>query len=303
VFVGHALLAFGLVALLVGRRWPRERALRAGLVAALFATVPDVDVVYALVGVAGSLDGGSAVEGFWAASTVTHRGATHALPVGVVAAAAFAGWPDRRLAGPLLAGLGALALLLVGPLAGLVVGLFAVAGLAVGGVAGRWFEARTAAALAAAGLLTHPFGDLLTGEPPGLLFPFDVTVVAGRVEPFADPTLNLLAAFGVELGALWVGVWALGRLAGWRPRETVHPRAVAGVGYAGAVLLVPSPTVDAAYQFVFGVLAVGAVTAGPTPWLDRWGSEWTTLYGAVMTALAAVTLAGGAYAAAYLLTG
>jgi hypothetical protein len=304
VFVGHSVLAFALAAMVSHRLGVSRRpALLAGLVAGLFAAVPDVDVAYALAGVGGALAGGSdLVAGFWGASAVTHRGVTHSLLVAVPAVAAFAGWPDRRLATPLAVGIVALAAAASGPLTGAVAALFVVAGLAVGRLSGRWFPPQTTAALAAVGLLSHPFGDLLTGDPPAMAFPLAAGLLDGRVAPFADPTLNLLLAFGAELATLWVGAWAVARVQGWSLRAHVDRRAALGVGYAGATLVLPAPTMEVAYPFVFSVLAVG--TVGATGW-----RSWTraprrsALLGAAATALAAVTVAGTAYTVAYLLAG
>jgi len=150
-------------------------------------------------------------------------------------------------------------------------------------------------AAALVGLCTHPFGDLFTGAPPDVLYPFDVTVFADRVLLASDPTLHLLAAFGVELAIVWAALAVYFRLTDRRIRDHVDYRAVPGVGYAGAAVAIPTPTVDVAYQFVFSVLAVGALGLAPPP-RDRIRS-WR----GATTALAAVTLAAVAYAGAYLL--
>jgi hypothetical protein len=53
VFVGHGLIAFAIAASVATRRgWSTERALTIGVVAALFGTLPDIDMAYALVGLA-----------------------------------------------------------------------------------------------------------------------------------------------------------------------------------------------------------------------------------------------------------
>jgi hypothetical protein len=294
MFVGHALLALALVAVVARwRGWSAERALALGAVAALFATAPDVDVAYAPVGLVGAVASGAGLlDGFWAASSVTHRTVTHSLVVAVPAAVGFAALPRRpAVAGVLLAGLVALAAVVTGPLAAVVTALFVVAGGVVAALAATLgFGPRATLGAALGGLLTHPFGDLFTGGPPSFLYPFDVTLVGARVAPFADPTLDLFLAFGVELAAVWVGVATVAWLHGARLRDHLRTRAVTGAGYAPAVALLPQPTVDAAYGFVVGVLAVGAVAGvrrgdGVAAW--------------VVTGLTSVTVAGLAFALAY----
>lgn len=306
MFIGHSVLAFAIVGSVASRRgWSASRALQAGAVAGLFGAIPDVDIVYALVGLGAAVGGdvGALVAGFWEASTVTHRGVTHSVLLAGPAAAAFAGWPDRRLAGPLAAGIVALALVVSGPLSALTAALFVVAGLSVGGLAGEVFDRRTTFLLAAVGVGTAPFGDLLTGEPPVLFYPLEVVFVGERISPFVDPTLNLLVAFAAELAVLWIGLLTLLDLCDWRLRTHVGRRAILGVGYAAAVVVLPAPTVDSSYQFVFSVLAVGIVGVTTPRWW-RWARTRRgrpPILDAVATALAAVTVATGAYTTAYLL--
>ena len=90
MFVGHGLLAFALVAAVAARLdQPRRRTVAFGLVAGSFATVPDIDIAYALVGVLGA-EAASPLrlaETFWATGNVVHRGVTHSLVVAPIAAA------------------------------------------------------------------------------------------------------------------------------------------------------------------------------------------------------------------------
>ena len=94
MFVGHALLAFALVAAVARwRGWEPERAIQVGVVAGLFATAPDLDILYGPVGLVGGVSGVmGAAETFWSTGNVTHRGPTHSMVVGLVAAGAFAAW-------------------------------------------------------------------------------------------------------------------------------------------------------------------------------------------------------------------
>jgi hypothetical protein len=58
MFLGHGLAAFAIAASVAARRgWRGERALAVGLVAGLFATLPDVDMLYAVAGLLGGMEG------------------------------------------------------------------------------------------------------------------------------------------------------------------------------------------------------------------------------------------------------
>jgi len=308
MFVGHAALAFGVAALAaraLGR--DRETALLVGVVAGAFATVPDVDVLFALPGLAAAVGSSplAMADAFWTSSTLVHRTITHSLVVAVPAATAFALWPAGRrawlVAGGLVLTLLGVALVASGPLGAAVAAAFCLAGLAVGGWAARrglgW---RLTGATALFGLVSHPFGDVFTGTVPAFLYPLDLTLLQGRIAPFGDATLNLLLAFGVELACLWLGVLVFLWLTDRDVASQLAPRATVGAAYAVAILVVPAPTLDLSYPFVLSVLAVGVV--GATPRLD----DGLSLPGAVpaaVTGLTAVTLAGVAYLLAYLFLG
>jgi len=306
MMVGHGALAFAIAAGAAVRLGvPRERALVFGLAAAGFAVVPDVDMGYAVVGIADILANGAAFpEAFWAAGNVVHRGLTHSLVVGGVAATLFGlaatRGPLRLVAvGGLATGV-ALGLSAFGPLEAAVLAFFALAGVLVAVVARRsGLEPRAVLGAALVGLLSHPFGDLFTGTAPTLLAPFDVRLLPELVELSSDPTIHLLAAFGIELTAIWLAVVVALHLQGLRLREHVHRRAALGVGYVGMVFVVSPPTLAMSYEFVGSVLAVGllgVVNDLPIPTIPPVESRLTV----GVTGLAAVTVAWLAYAAGYL---
>ncbi|EMA44148.1 metal-dependent hydrolase [Halococcus saccharolyticus] len=332
MFVGHGLLAFALVA--AGARWAgrsREHALTLGVAAGAFATLPDVDILYAPLGLVAS--GAFDVEGFWAAGNVVHRAVTHSLVVAAIAAIAFRYWSraersatapamstaratgwstavtvDRAVAVVLLASLTVVAGIVSGLLGAFVMTVFGLVGCAVTTVAVRRGDLSPNAVLlvAAFGLASHPFGDLVTGGPPQLLYPFDLGLLTQRISLAADPTLHLFGAFWLELATLWLALVVYTTLTDRRVREAIHGRAALGVAYAAAVLAVPAPTLASSYEFVFSVLAVGIV--GPVPLVRRQWRAWRRThrpageYGgiaAALTGLTAITLASVGYAIAY----
>lgn len=350
MFIGHGLLAFALV-VLVGQRagWTRDQTLSVAVLAGAFATLPDVDMVYAPVGLLGGASGVfTAAEAFWQTGNVVHRVITHSLVVGVVSAVAFSLWTaarDWETAGfsqqwtgrqrvqaltalVVLGSLVAAATVVTGGLAGVIMALFVTAGLAVTTLAAlRGVTALPMLGMALVGLLSHPFGDLLTGSPPALLYPFDVALIPARVALSPDPTLHLVGAFVVELSTFWLAAYAYTSLHEESVRTYVSPRAAVGLGYAAAALLIPAPTLAASSQFVFSILIVGFVgSVGLDREVLRQGRDllrtnetpvrnrgYRTLFPrtrpvtladvptAFCTGLAAVTLAVTGYTVAYLL--
>ncbi|MFB6165546.1 MAG: metal-dependent hydrolase [Haloarculaceae archaeon] len=328
MFVGHGLLAFALVALL-GRSagWPRDRTLALAVTAGAFATLPDVDILYAPVGLLGGASGiADAAHAFWETGNVVHRAVTHSLLVGAVAAAAYGLWSVRfgdrshrplvrhgtsGLAAVGLLGLVATATVVSGLLGGVIMTVFTLVGLAIAtGAARRGLGPRAVAATALFGICTHPFGDLFTGSPPQFLYPLDLTLFPARVALNPDPTLNLLGAFFVELACIWLAAYAGFALFDRRLGEHVSPRAALGLGYAAAVVALPPPSLASSAPFVFSVLALG--TVGPVR-TTRLGDAEGALarlrrrpavddaHTAVVTGLAAVTIGAVSYGLAYLL--
>jgi len=318
MFIGHAALAFALVGgVAIARGWTTERTLAIAVVAGAFAALPDVDMVYALVGVASIGAGGDALAlagAFWSTGNVVHRAITHSLvlapPVAALAALRLRnGTVGIRAVSALVATvLVVLIAAIGGALAAFVTLLFVVGAVAVGAVGDRYTDLAASEVFVAAlvGLATHPFGDLFTGEPPAMLYPLDGALVTERVALAADPTLHLLAAFGIELATVWAAVAVAGLATGLRPTTAVGPRATLGAGYAASVLLIPAPTLDLSYPFVFSVLGVGLLGVLPRVRLVRSRGptveppDWLT---AALTGLSAITVAWLAYTAAYVVVG
>ncbi|SEG75587.1 LexA-binding, inner membrane-associated putative hydrolase [Halobellus limi] len=277
------MLAFALAVLFAEwRGWRPRRALALGAVAGAFAALPDVDVVYAVAAIdGGRFLGGGAVnpEAFWDAANTVHRSMTHSLVVAVVAAPAFGLWSsavrrsDRRrrlaYAGALsgVAGLVAVAVAVSGPLGGVVMGAFGLVGLAIATLTARRTDLslRAVTAAAAVGLFTHPWGDLVTGSPPQLLYPFEVGLVDARVVLHPDPTIHLLGAFALELAVVWLAVLAVVRVTDRSVRLFSDRSAALGATYGAAALVLVPPTLDVSYHFVFSILAVGSV-CGALSW-------------------------------------
>lgn len=317
MMLGHALLAFAVVALLAHRvGWEPRRAATLGVVAGAFAAVPDADMVYAVTGLVGT-DVNSvfdATESFWGSSTAVHRTMTHSLVVAVPAAAAFAAFAvrsRRRVAAVVgaaaLVGLVAVAYGASGSLGALIVGAFVLTGVGVALATQQYTDLPARATFGAAlfGLVSHPFGDVVTGEPPALLYPLDVRALDGRVALHDDATLHLLGAFAIELAVVWLALFAVARLRDRQLLARVHPAASLGIAYAGAIALFPPPTLSLSYPFVFSILGVGT-TLGAPGWVRGEASgvlpaDRDRLWGWAITATAAVTLALASYAVGYLL--
>ena len=131
-----------------------------------------------------------------------------------------------------------------------------------------------------------------------MLYPLGSGVPAEPVVLSADPTLHQLGTFGLELAILWLAA-AYCLLQERSLRSHVDPRAILGAGYVPAIAILPPPTLEVSYHFVFSVLAVGAVALVVDPPVPDVRLERTRATVAVTT-LAAVTVALAGYAVAYL---
>ncbi|MFB6091744.1 MAG: metal-dependent hydrolase [Haloquadratum sp.] len=338
MFVGHATLAFALAVAVAERRgWSTTDALAVGVVAGAFATLPDVDVVYAVatVDVARFLGGGTVhPSAFWAATRDVHRSITHSVLVALVAGPAFGLWAaagDRTrpsgtpvigavrrlgeapgsLAALCLAGLLAVAVAASGSVGGVVMGAFVLggAGLAELGRRRTRLSARSLAIAATGGLLSHPWGDLVTGTPPQLLYPVDVGILDARIALHSDPTIHLLGAFALELAAVWLGVLAVVSVMDRSLGAFYDRSAGVGAAYGAAPFVLVPPTLEVAYHFVFSILAVGGACAvlawyrSPTAARPANGRDGGLRDGisTVVIGLLGVTVALVGYATVYLL--
>lgn len=325
MYVGHSLLAFALGALLARRAGVgRSPALTIGALAGGFALLPDVDTAHTVLAVlaAGPDQVFPTPRHVWTAEAWrVHRSLTHSLPIGAVASvgawalgSALDGRGDlRRSLVPVVAGAAAFwGILAVGLRTDGQAGL-ATAGLYVVGAMGfalvahtRGVAPRWLGVAAAVGLLSHPFGDLFMGRPPAFLYPLVRTPLIPKVAVAADPTVNLVALFLLEVALAWAALWTLASARGWRLRAAVDPRAVLALGFAGAALFIRPPTLQVAYHFAVGALSTGVVL-GVLPGVlrgrvlpDGRGSDRRA---GVVTGLAAVTLALLSYLVAYLVVG
>lgn len=329
MFIGHALLAFALATLIAQwRGWDPRRALAVGIAAGAFAALPDVDVLYAAVAANPAefvASTGVQPEAFWGPANEAHRLMTHSLVVAALAGPAFALWTlrsatDWRRGGAVfgavvLAGLVAVAAASSGPVGAFVVTAFVLVGLAIAELSRSrlGLTPRIVALAATAGIASHPWGDLVTGKPPALFYPFEFSVLSERVVLSSDPTLHLLGAFALELAVVALAVVVVARQAGYRPRRLVDRRALIGVVYGAAAVVMAPPTIHLSYQFVGSILAVGGVCGVAHPSVGGWYPVRTVvdrLVGTseralrtVLTVLAGIAVALVSYGAAYLLVG
>lgn len=320
MYVGHALLGFVLAAWVA--RWlgvARDRALLVGLVGGAFAVVPDLDAARTVIAVieAGPSNVFPTTEHVWTESWVVHRSLTHSLLTAAVAVALAVALADARRrrregsvvgppalvaagAGALLLGTGALAdgAVGAGTMAVYVAGLVAASALAA-----RWRLApRLVGVAAAVALVSHPFGDVFMGRPPAFLYPLVERASLETVVVASDPTVNLVALFGIELGLAWLVAWTWASCRGVRLRDRVDRTAALGAGFAASALVIRPPTLDVAYHWALGTLATGAVVGfGPRVATTR--SRRAAVVRGEATALAAVTAAVASYLVAYVLVG
>ncbi|MFC7173478.1 metal-dependent hydrolase [Haloplanus litoreus] len=174
MFVGHAALAFAIVAgVAVARDWTAERALAVGLLAGAFAALPDVDIAYALVGVAAAAGGDALTlaSAFWSTGNLVHRAVTHSLALAPAVALIAALARRNRRAGAVAAALAGLLVAVAwtasGPLGVVVTVPFVAGAVLLGSLAGRYTDLTPSQVfgVGVVGLASHPFGDLFTGDP------------------------------------------------------------------------------------------------------------------------------------------
>jgi len=361
LFIGHALLAFALAVLIAEwRGWPARRALALGVATGLFAALPDVDVLWAVV----AMDPAALVAGtqirpgeFWGTAHGVHRSMTHSLVAAAIAGPAFALWTLRRTDGDRsengrrvgddadigdarenrllearvlpsrrsLAG-GAIALVLLavlvgasvvadGFVGGFVMTAFVLGGIGIAAGSRRYLglSPRVIGVAAVAGIASHPWGDLVTGEPPALFYPLDVHLLTSRIALSADPTLHLLGAFAIEFAVVALAAAVLARHVGLSPHRLVDRRAGAGALYGAAAVLMVPPTIHVSYQFVFSILTVGVVCGGMRR-SQRRPYSLRALYHRLIgdpeaalrttfTALAGIAIALASYGVVYLVVG
>ncbi len=276
MFVGHALLAFALATLVADwRGWPARRAFTLGLVAGAFAAIPDVDMIYTVVALdVGRLSADTLRQPsvFWDASRAVHRSITHSLLISLAAGPAFGAWAAgtstsrgwlavRAVASVILLSLVWAAWVYSGLAGAIVVGTFVAAGLVIARLARTRTDlsGQTIAFIATVGLLSHPWGDLATGDPPQLLYPLDLQLVEQTVLLHTDPTVHLLGAFALELAVVWLAAFAVARVAGRSLTVLFERRAAIGVAYGVAAVVLTPPTLDVSYHFVFTILGIGVV--------------------------------------------
>ena len=317
MYLGHSFLAFAIVAA-AGHHLDLERhrvLVLAGL-AAGYGLLPDVDMwrtVYVFLQ-AGPEDVFPTEQHVWQYSWVVHRVLTHSVITGGVAAAASGllvrGVEAGSRRGKIVAGLGGLiavvSLLIVAVRGAGTTGVVTMA-LFVGSALGlsvvgyrRGASAKGVAAVAAIGLLTHPFGDFWMGRPPAFLTPVVDGPPLEEMMLSSNPVVHFLFAIVIEVALLGLCIHLLCKLYGRRTTDYLSPLALAGVGYAAVLGRVPPPTFAEAYQFTTGlfILAVAVVLlVARLEWRDR-----TVRVRAFVSGVATFGLGLVAYAVAYALT-
>lgn len=321
MYVGHALLAFVISSLFARRLGvDRHRTLSIGLVAGAFAVVPDVDSAYTFYTVieAGPQNVFPTTRYVWTAEGwIVHRAMTHSLLVGAAAAVAVLGFAvsldhyARSRVGyrsVLALGFG------IAVAAGLLAGAYvtdaslgvATMSLYTGGVAlftvashRQGVPPRWIGAAAGIGLLSHPFGDVFMGRPPAFFYPLSAEPTVAKMAVAADPTLNLLILYAIELGLGWTALGIGFGLLDRPLRFHVEPIAGLGLAFGATVLIISPPTLEVAYHFTLGTITTGVVL-GAIPAVSGVTGGADRRLTALATGLAAITLALLGYLVAYI---
>lgn len=267
MIAGHFFLAFSLAALFaLASGLDKEFALKIGVFAAMFAVLPDIDILYAFkeVFVLLSADTSVFVENFWSSSAELHRGISHSIVTGVLASTAFTLYHSRRsrfLA--LVIGLSAFltGIFLGGALVAALMVVYVAGGILLSEAAIERISTRQFFGSSFLGLVSHPFGDLFTGTPPQLFYPLEFALVDFRIVLSQDPVVNLLSVFLIELSCLALALTVYVYLNEISLREKLSPFALAGFSFGLFHLMIPEPTLSSSYRFVYSITSLSLFLA------------------------------------------
>ncbi len=276
MMAGHAFLAFTVVAIaayVLGR--DADQAVYLGVAAAVFAVLPDVDMLYAATELTTLLTTGVSgfIEAFWSASSDVHRGISHSIVIGILAAIGFTWYytDARKSVAVIVVTAFTLYGVYIGPISAAVAFAFTVLGLGITDVIRNRIGISAAEFFSASlvGLVSHPFGDVFTGTPPLFFGPIDIQIITERVVLHADATLNLLSIFLLELLLAGAGLIIYMYLTDRDIRYYIHPAAALGSLYTATIIVLPPPTLAVSYHFVYTLLGLGILCGTYAVWKPR----------------------------------
>ena len=267
MIAGHFFLAFSVVALAAyhfGR--DGDEAVKLGLAAALFALIPDIDIIYAFKEIFAITSGFYGfTDSFWAASEETHRGLTHSLVILGYAATSFMTYHktgNRKLAGVFILSILGIGYHLEGFISAAVILAFSLAGFVITEKLRTTINFKEFSLVALFGLLVHPFGDIFTGVPPDFLYPLSYSIIESRLIILQDPSLNFLAVFGIELFMIWAAILTYAYVEEKHMLDEVSTLSAAGFLYGISSFIVTNPSLSQSYRFVFSIVMFsGLITA------------------------------------------
>lgn len=253
MFVGHFFLAFVLAAGFF--QWKGESktdSLMLGLFAGFFAVLPDLDIIYAFKTFIQFALAPEFMEAFWENSQVIHRGISHSLVTGFIAATLFSlGYEKNSLIGNIFSSifLGVFAFIVSGWIGAFVMALYGIVGGFLSSKAEEYISRKKLYGVSLLGLLTHPFGDLFTGSPPQLLYPLKLELIPSRLAIFAEPTLNLVTLVIIELVLVASGLYLINLLKDIK-FQIKNPSITTAITYALTALVISPPSIQNPYIYL-----------------------------------------------------
>jgi len=258
MFAGHFFIAFLIVSLFAyWKGIDKEQCLVLGVFAGGFAVLPDLDIVYALKGLSSIFLPVSVLDSFWSASKVIHRGISHSLVTGFIAASLFAlGYEKNSYIGNIFSiiFLGVFAFFLDGWIGAGVLVLYGAVGGVLSTYAENYLSRKRLFAVALTGLMSHPFGDLFTGTPPDFLYPLNIEIISSRLVLFSDPVINIVSLLIFEVALILSGITFIAYLKDFDVTKFFNLAPLVGVLYGSVFWLIPLPSLSEAYKFVFSIL-------------------------------------------------
>lgn len=301
MIIGHFFLAFALTAI-IGKylKLEDERTLKLGLLAAVLALTPDIDIVFALKEIF-ALGSGfyEFTDSFWTASEATHRGLTHSL---IILGATSSGLityqrtGNKLFASLLLTGFTAAAAT-QGILPAATIAIFIALCLALTERIGKEFSLKEYSLGLFTGLIIHPFGDVFTGTPPEFFYPLGLTLIESRIVLHSDPVINLLSILLIELSTAVLAIKKYSDIKELKIGDELSYIPLLGILFVFPGLFIREPTMSTSYQMVGGLVVFSAAAV----FLDRLLEERNDSFALMINVTATSVICTISYLAYYLI--
>lgn len=271
MIIGHAPLAFVsvVIVLLSFTDFPRQKIVYFGLVAGIASVLPDIDILFPLASIVLVDDFSLAniISQFWMVAEQQHRFATHSIIIlggssCITITQMFLPKRVQKYSVPFT-----LLAIFISPISlpiQLIMSSTITTLYILRSHTRKILSVRELGLFFTIGFIIHPIGDMFTGTPPTILYPFTDILELTRVS-FGNPTLHFGIVFIFEIGSLILSFLLLAYLTenNFITYSNVKPKPyhiISAVSIIGCLLLYfnfqISPTVDSATTFVIPLVSL-----------------------------------------------